>query len=453
MLLRHVRSRADKEGRRTVEYVSARPGSPLRGEVAVPGDKSLSHRAVLFAATATGTSRLEGVLDSEDVRSTIAAVRALGAGIDLEERTDGSLSVSVTGWGEQGPRDPGEPIDCGNSGTTARLLLGLLAGWDVQVTLTGDASLSKRPMGRVIDPLTTMGASFESAGGTLPLTVRGGDLSAIEYASPIASAQVKTAILLAGLRADGRTTVREPARSRDHTEMLLPAFGVPVGRDLASCAAWVDGPARLRAADVAVPGDPSSAAFIVAAGLLVPGSRLTITGVGLNPTRIAFLDVLERMGAEVTLQPTTPAGAEPVGSIHVRHTDDLRATVVHGAEVPGLVDEIPVLALLATQAHGTTRFEDVGELRVKESDRLAAIIDGLTILGASACAEGDTLVVEGGARLKGGGLRSMGDHRLAMTWALAGLAAASPVNVGGFEAVHVSYPGFVADLTALGAGS
>lgn len=434
-----------------MDYVSARPVAPLTGEIAVPGDKSLSHRSVLFAAMAQGTSRLTGVLDSNDVRSTIGAVRVLGAEVRVEEAPDEALAISVTGWGDTGPVAPDTPIDCGNSGTTARLLLGVLAGWDVEVTLTGDASLSKRPMERVTGPLDAMGASFQSTGGTLPVTVRGGELTAIEYESRVASAQVKTAVLLAGVRAHGRTVVREPARSRDHTELLLPAFGVPVGRDLVAHSAWVDGPVLPTATDIVVPGDPSSAAFIVAAGILVPGSHLTVTGVGLNPTRIAFLDVLERMDADVRVQPSASAGAEPVGTIHVGYSGSLRSTVVHAEEVPALVDEVPVLALLATQAEGPTRFEGAGELRVKESDRLAAVIEGLTALGASAHAEGDTLIVEGSADLKGVTLASRGDHRLAMTWALAGLVSAFPVTVTGFEAVDVSYPRFAADLVALGA--
>lgn len=439
-----------------MEYVSKRPTAPLTGEIAVPGDKSLSHRSVLFAAMARGTSRLTGVLDSDDVRATIAAVRALGTDVRVEEEPDGSLSVSVTGWGDNGPVAPGRPIECGNSGTSARLLIGVLAGWDIEVALTGDVSLSRRPMERVTAPLAAMGASFESAGGTLPLRVLGGGLDAIEYESPVASAQVKTAILLAGLRAHGRTTVREPAPSRDHTELLLPAFGVPVGRDTTTRSVWVDGPATPTAADIIVPGDPSSAAFMVAAGILVPGSRVTIPGVGLNPTRIAFLDVLDRFGADVRLEPSASAGAEPVGSIHAAHAAHgaaLHSTVIHAAEVPALVDEIPVLALMATQAEGATRFEDVGELRFKESDRLAAIIEGLVALGGSARAEGDALVVEGPTPLNGTTLDSKGDHRLAMTWALAGLVAESPVTVTGFEAVGVSYPRFAADLAVLGAAS
>ncbi|MBW6468657.1 MAG: 3-phosphoshikimate 1-carboxyvinyltransferase [Coriobacteriia bacterium] len=436
-----------------MQYLSTRSDRPLAGEIAVPGDKSLSHRAVLFAAMAEGTSRLAAVLDSEDVRASIAAVRALGANVDITAAGDRGLELTVTGWGAEGPRTPDVPIDCGNSGTTARLLLGILAGWASEVTLVGDESLSKRPMGRVTDPLARMGASFESPTGTLPVTLRGGGLKGIDYVTPVASAQVKSAILLAGVQASGRTTVREPASSRDHTELLLPAFGVPVGRDSAARAAWVDGPATVRASDITVPGDPSSAAFIVVAGLLVPGSRITVSGVGLNPTRIAYLDVLDRMGADIRIQPTEAAGAEPTGTVHVGYTPELRAVVVRAAEVPALVDEIPVLALLATQAAGETRFEDVGELRVKESDRLAAVIEALTLLGASARAEGDTLVVQGPSELRGTGLDSHGDHRLAMTWALAGLAADGPVTVSGFEAVDVSYPSFSADLAALSANS
>jgi len=436
-----------------MEYVSSRPYGPLVGEVSVPGDKSLSHRCVLFAAMAEGTSHLRNVLNSEDVHSTIEAVRALGSTVEEDLRADGALDLTVTGWGERGPRTPSGPIDCGNSGTTARLLLGVLAGWDIRVTLTGDESLSRRPMDRVTGPLALMGASFESASGTLPVTVHGGTLSRIEYDTPVASAQVKTAVLLAGLRAPGRTLVREPAASRDHTERLLPAFGIDVGRESAAREAWVEGPAVPHSADVRVPGDPSSAAFMVAAGLLVPGSRLTVRDVGLNPTRIAFLDVLERMGADIAISPEPDAGAEPVGSIHVAHTPELTATVVRHEQVPALVDEIPVLALVATLAHGTTRFEGVGELRVKESDRLTAVIEALTALGGSARAEGDDLLVTGPGVLGGGVLDSRADHRLAMVWALAGLAASAPVTVTGFEAVNVSYPGFAADLAGLSAPS
>lgn len=428
----------------------SRATAPLAGAIRVPGDKSLSHRAVLFSAMAEGTSRLTGVLDSEDVRATVGAVSALGAVVDLAEQPDGSLAGSVTGWGTRGPRTPDAPLDCGNSGTTTRLLLGVLAGWDVTATLTGDSSLSRRPMRRVTGPLESMGARFDSGEAvTLPLTLHGGALSPLDYASPVASAQVKSAVLLAGLRAHGRTRVTEPAASRDHTELLLPAFGVAVGRDEAAHAAWVDGPAALTACDLDVPGDPSSAAFLAVAALLVPGSRVELPGVSLNPTRVGFLRVLERMGAAIEVEPEPSAGAEQVGRITVTQGASLEATVVAAEEVPSLVDEVPVLALAATLAHGTTRFEGVGELRVKESDRLTAVAEGLSALGATVRSGEDWLEVDGVAGLRGATLPSLGDHRLAMVWALAGLAASEPVTVTGFEAVAVSYPGFVADLEAL----
>ena len=425
--------------------------SPLGGRIGVPGDKSLSHRAVLFAAMAAGTSVLSGVLDSADVRSTISVVRALGAGIEFVEAPTGSLVVSVTGWGAFGPRTPDNSLECGNSGTTARLLLGVLAGWPGPFTLTGDESLSRRPMGRVTIPLGEMGASFDPADGTLPITVSGVPLAPIIYESPVASAQVKTALLLAGLRAEGRTVVRESALSRDHTERLLPAFGVTVGRDILQSSCWVDGPVTPVAADVIVPGDPSSAAFLVAAGLLVAGSKIVIEDVALNPTRIGFLHVLDRMGAGVRITPAGMEGTEPVGSITVEGTGGLTATTITPDEVPSLIDEVPVLALLATQATGVTRFEGVGELRVKESDRLEAIAAGLTALGARVTAGPESLVIEGPTPLGGANLSSLHDHRLAMTWALAGLIAADPVTIAGFEAVAVSYPRFLDDLAALGA--
>lgn len=430
------------------------PGSaPLRGELAVPGDKSLSHRAVLFAAMAEGVSQLTGILDSEDVRSTIGAVSALGACVDLRVAQDGSLAGSVTGWGSRGPGTPDAPIDCGNSGTTTRLLLGMLAAWPVTATLVGDASLSRRPMLRVISPLERMGATFSYAeGGTLPVTVKGtGSPLALDYDSPVASAQVKTAILLAGTRAKGMTRVVEPSLSRDHTERLLPAFGVQVDVDQQACSATVTGPAVPVAFDVDVPRDPSSAAFPVAAALLIPGSEISLPGVSLNPTRVGFLRVLERMGADIEVRDRVVAGAEPSGTIVARYSAALRSTVVRPDEVPSLVDEVPVLALVAAHAEGTTRFEGVGELRVKESDRLAAIVDGLSALGADVHAEGDTLLVSGPSVTGSATLDSLGDHRLAMTWALAGLSGSGEVTVTRFEAVSVSYPGFADDLAGLGA--
>lgn len=429
------------------------PGSPpLRGTVHVPGDKSLSHRAVLFSAMAQGTTRVGGVLDSADVRSTIAAVRELGAHVDLAEQEDASLAGSIRGWGSSCPAAWEPVVDCGNSGTTVRLLMGVLAGWPITVTLTGDESLSRRPMRRVTEPLERMGATFQTAeNGTLPITMHGvARLSPIDYDSPVASAQVKTAVLLAGLHANGRTSVTEPALSRDHTERLLPAFGVHVELDPARHYAAVEGPVELVAADeIVVARDPSSAAFLVVAGVLVPGSKIVLPGVSLNETRTGFLRVLERMGAQVEVVPWPETGAERVGELVALHTPSLVGTTITPDEVPSLVDEIPILALAAAFASGETRFEGVGELRVKESDRLTAIVDGLTALGATATAEGDTLVVRGPSTLHAATLDSLGDHRLAMTWAVAGLLSDGAVEIERFEAVDVSYPRFSADLEAL----
>jgi 3-phosphoshikimate 1-carboxyvinyltransferase len=425
---------------------------PLNGSVRVPGDKSISHRAVLFSAMSDGPCGLAGVLDSEDVRVTIDAVRMLGATVEEQGSDERGLTLEVTGWGSAGPVRPSGAIDCGNSGTTARLLLGTLAGWDMEATLTGDVSLSARPMRRVTEPLAAMGARFRaSADDTLPVTVRGGELRAMRYESPVASAQVKSAVLLAGVRAYGRTIVVEPAPSRDHTERMLPAYGVGVGRDCGEGCVWVDGPETLHCTDVEVPGDPSSAAFLVAAAVIVPGSAVELPDVALNPTRTGFLRVLARMGARVGAVPTRNAGAEPIGCITAEHGGALVATTVTASEVPSLVDEVPVLAVVATQAQGTTRFEGVGELRVKESDRLAAIGAGLTALGATVRSGDDWLEIDGPTRLNGCDLDSLGDHRLAMAWAVAALISDGSVGIERWEAVAVSYPRFEADLESLGA--
>lgn len=433
-----------------VDAVVIAPTSPLRGVVRVPGDKSISHRAVLFAAMASGSSQLTGVLDAADVRSSIAAVKAAGAVVGEVARGDGSLDVTIEGWGLEGPRPPAGSIDCGNSGTTARLLLGVLSASPFWFKLKGDASLSSRPMERVADPLRRMGARVSlSAAGTLPATVEGGELHAIRYESPVSSAQVKSAILLAGVGAEGRTVVIEPAPSRDHTERLLPAFGVGVGRSREERSCWLEGPVTLTASDVQVARDPSSAAFVMAAALMVADSEVSVPGVALNPTRLGFLRVLERMGARVEEVPTGACGAEPAGTITVGHGAGLRAVTVSAEEVPSLIDEIPVLAVVATQARGTTRLEGVGELRVKESDRLEAVTSGLRALGATVRSGPDWLEVDGPAALTGAALDSLGDHRLAMAWAVAGLSASSPVTVARWEAIDVSYPGFAADLETL----
>lgn len=425
---------------------------PLSGAVRVPGDKSISHRSVLFSAMAEGTSHVSGVLDSADVRSSIGAVRALGAEVNLEKQPDGSLAGDIRGWGGLGPSQPEGAIDCGNSGTTVRLLMGVLAPWDITVELTGDDSLRRRPMRRIVAPLELMGARFAPEGATtLPLSITGTrGLAAISYDSPVASAQLKTAILLAGIFAAGTTSVREPAPSRNHTELMLPGFGVDV--EAAPGEASVAGGQSLHACDVDVPGDPSSAAFMACAAALRPDSAIDIENVSLNEARIGFARVLERMGADITLKPTGSAGEEPCGTISVSYVEHLHSCEVVGREIASLVDEIPVLALVAAHAEGTTVFHEVGELRVKETDRLAAILEGLSKLGVRAWAEGDDLHIEGKPGLvapEGLVFDSLGDHRLAMTWSLVGFTGAHPVSIRDFEAVRVSYPGFRADIERL----
>ena len=425
---------------------------PLSGAVRVPGDKSISHRSVLFSAMAEGTSHVSGVLDSADVRSSIGAVRALGAEVNLEKQPDGSLAGDISGWGGKGPSQPEGAIDCGNSGTTVRLLMGVLAPWDITVELTGDDSLRRRPMRRIAAPLELMGARFAPEGATtLPLSITGTrGLAAISYDSPVASAQLKTAILLAGIFAAGTTSVREPAPSRNHTELMLPGFGVDV--EAAPGEASVAGGQSLHACDVDVPGDPSSAAFMACAAALRPDSAIDIENVSLNEARIGFARVLERMGADIALKPTGSAGEEPCVTISVSYVEHLRSCEVVGREIASLVDEIPVLALVAAHAEGTTVFHEVGELRVKETDRLAAILEGLSKLGVRAWAEGDDLHIEGKPGLvvpEGLVFDSLGDHRLAMTWSLVGFTGAHPVSIRDFEAVRVSYPGFRADIERL----
>lgn len=425
---------------------------PLLGSAHVPGDKSISHRAVLFSAMAEGTSRLSGVLDSEDVRSSVRAVQQMGAQVSLEKMADGSLAGGVTGWGASGPTQPVEPVDCGNSGTTVRLLMGVLAPWDIEVTLTGDDSLRRRPMRRVTGPLMKMGARFSPAGQeTLPLTVHGTrSLKAIAYDAPVASAQVKTAVLLAGLSAQGTTRVQEPAPSRNHTELMLPEYGAQT--TAASGVAEVKGPVTLRACEVRVPGDPSSAAFLACAAALVPGSAVQIEDVSLNPARIGFLRTLEQMGVDASRRSVGSAGKELSGIISVQYCENLHGCVVPADKIASLVDEVPVLSLVAAHARGITVFRGIDELRVKETDRAAAIVDGLAILGVDAWIDGSDLYIEGNPDLRipeGVVLDSGRDHRLAMTWALAGLVGGVAVRVADFESVAISYPTFLSDVYAL----
>ncbi len=427
------------------------PG-PLTGTCTVPGDKSISHRAVLFSAMAEGTSRLSGILDSADVRASIAAVQQLGATVDLKKQPDGSLAGTITGWGTEGPVQPTAPIDCGNSGTTARLLMGVLAPWDREVTIVGDESLSKRPMRRITAPLMKMGVSFSPAGAeTLPIVEHGTPhLRAITYDSPMASAQLKTAVLLAGVYADGITEINEPSISRNHTELMLPEYGVET--TAGDQTARVKGPAVMHAADVSVPGDPSSAAYLVCAACLKRGSDIAVQNVSLNTARTGYLITLERMGADVFSQRTGLAGKEPVGTIKVQNVPRLRGCEIPGHKIASLVDEVPVLSLVAAFAHGVTVFRNVEELRAKESDRLDAIVTGLGQLGVDAWTEGDDLFIEGQPDLQvpeGLVFDARGDHRLAMTWSLIGLVGSKPVSVTDFDSVDVSFPDFLEEMERL----
>ena len=423
----------------------------VRGSVKVPGDKSISHRAVLLSAMAEGTTRLSGVLDSLDVRSTIDAVSALGAKVNLTKQADGSLAGGITGWGKAGPVQPNGPIDCGNSGTTARLLLGVLSPWNIEVELTGDASLQARPMRRITAPLMKMGAQFSPSGKeTLPITVHGGKLDAIEYETPAPSAQLKTAVLLAGIYANGTTTVNEPAESRNHTELMLPQFGV--NTTAAARTASVTGPAELKACEISVPGDPSSAAYIAAAAILKRGSAVQIEDVSLNTARIGFTRTLERMGADISVSRTTNAGKEPVGMVQACYTPTLRGCEIPADKIVTIIDEIPLLALCAAFAHGVTVFRKVTELRFKECNRIEAIMEGLHKLDIEAWCHGDDLFVEGCPNLQvpsGITFDSHGDHRLAMTWGLLGLIGNTSVNVKDFSSISVSFPTFIDTFTRL----
>jgi 3-phosphoshikimate 1-carboxyvinyltransferase len=415
---------------------------PLRGRIRVPGDKSLSHRALLLAALAHGRSRITGLATGDDVARTRSAVAALGVG------ADGDV---LTGGGPAALHEPEGVIDCGNSGTAVRLLAGLVAGIPGLTVLVGDASIARRPMGRVAEPLRAMGARIDGrAGGTLtPLVVRGGDLHGTRHELAVASAQVKSALLLAGLRADGETTVVEPAPSRDHTERMLASLGAPIRVDAAARSVTVRAPdAPWAGFEFTVPGDPSSAAFWIVGALVVPGSEVTVEHVALNPARIGFVDVLVRMGARIEVVPTGETMDEPVGDLHAT-SSTLRGTVVAGDEVPRVIDEIPVLAVAAACAEGVTEFRDAAELRVKESDRIATVHEELSRFGVGVEARPDGLVVRGAERLTPAEVRSHGDHRIAMAAAIAGLTAAGDTRVGGFDGVASSYPTFVDDLVRL----
>ncbi|MEO8451140.1 MAG: 3-phosphoshikimate 1-carboxyvinyltransferase [Gemmatimonadota bacterium] len=418
----------------------------VHGEVVVPGDKSITHRVLLIAGLIRGTSRIRGALTSFDARSTGRFLRKLHVGVsalraDSEVRVQGSIR-----W-----RAPTGPIHCGNSGTTTRLGLGLLAAQPISVALTGDGSLRRRPMRRVTLPLVAMGAKVAPADReTLPLTIRGGRLRGIRWELPVSSAQIKSAVLLAGLAGGVEVSVREPGgRSRDHTERLLRGLGVSVEER----GGWIhlSPPERLHPFEYEVPGDPSSAAFLVGAAVLAESGELVIRNVGVNPTRTGFLRVLERMGGRVGVVGERDQLGEPVADL-VARPSALRGTTVAADEIPGLIDEIPLLAVLAARASGTTVFHEVGELRVKESDRLALIAENLRSVGVLAEAQGNTLVIEGTDATPRGRIRTDGDHRIAMAFAVLGTVPGARVRVDDLACAAVSFPNFPAVLRRAGGG-
>ncbi len=445
------------------EVAVIRKASRLRGELRLPGDKSISHRALMLATLAAGESRIAGAGDGADVRSTAAVCAALGATVErtLDDET-GNAGYRVISPGADGLREPDADLDCGNSGTSLRLFAGILAGLPFRSVLDGDDSLRRRPVARIIEPLRSMGAVLHARSNDSlpPVTVVGRTpLQAVDIATPVPSAQVKSAILLAGLRAEGRTTVREAVATRDHTERMLRARGVPVvtgavGGVGGTVAISLEGGISVRAVSERVPGDVSSAAFWLVAAAIHPDAELTLRGVGVNPTRRAVIDILRSMGADIEEWPVEGGSdadvGEPVADITVR-SSDLRAIDFAPRDVAAAIDEIPILCLAASQASGTTVIRGAGELRHKESDRIAGTAEGLRALGARIDVDGDDLTIHGRAGLTGAATDSLDDHRLAMTFAIAGLVASGETSVGRPGSAAISYPGFFAELERVGA--
>lgn len=416
----------------------------LRGTLSVPGDKSISHRAVMFGSLAEGLTEVEGFLPGADCLSTIQCFQKMG--ISIEEKSPTSLLIH--GKGLQGLRKPDGILDTGNSGTTTRLISGILSGQDFETTLTGDASIQKRPMGRIIEPLSLMGASIESLKGNhcAPLRIQGRPLHGIHYTTKTASAQVKSAILLAGLYADSPTQVTEPALSRNHTELMLNSFGAQV--QTRGTTASIKPRPHLTGQKILVPGDISSAAYFLAAGCMIPDSEIQICGVGINPTRDGILRVLQMMGAQITIHPTESETAEPIADLLVK-TSELRGCTLKGDLIPALIDEIPIIAVMACFAKGTTIIKDAAELKVKESNRIDVMVKNLSAMGAHITATEDGMILEGGYPLHGALIDSCLDHRIAMSFAVAGLHADGETRILGAECVNISYPGFYRDLERL----
>ncbi|MGH1397993.1 MAG: 3-phosphoshikimate 1-carboxyvinyltransferase [Alphaproteobacteria bacterium] len=431
--------------------ITSHKASPLTGTLTIPGDKSISHRAIMFGALAEGTTTITGLLEGEDVLHTADAMRAMGAKITKD--TDGTWHV--TGIGAKGLNEPTAPLEMGNSGTSTRLLMGLVSGYPITCTFTGDASLSKRPMARVINPLTDMGASFEATNGDkLPLTTRGSQLTAITYPLPIASAQVKSAILLAGLNASGTTTVIETKPTRDHTENMLGGFGVEVktqeenGRKNISIA----GGQTLNACHINVPADPSSAAFPIAAAILTEGSDITIPNICINPTRTGIYTALEQMGADLEWLNKRTEGGEPVADLRVRGTGPLNAITLDPELVPAMIDEFPIFAMVAASASGTSIMTDLAELRVKESDRLLMVAQGLKACGVSLEMGEDSLTIHGNGKPPTGGatIKTALDHRIAMAFTILGGTTTEPVTIDDSRPIATSFPNFINLMNGLG---
>ncbi|WP_342535471.1 3-phosphoshikimate 1-carboxyvinyltransferase [Lysinibacillus sp. FSL K6-1151] len=415
----------------------------LQGTLTIPGDKSVSHRSVMFGAIASGTTTVEGFLLGEDCLSTIDCFQKLGVQIEVE-----GTNVTIHSPGMDGWQEPTDVLYTGNSGTTTRLMLGILAGSSVHSVMTGDASIGKRPMRRVIDPLRQMGAHItgRADGQYTPLAIQGTKLQAIDYKMPVASAQVKSAILLAGLRAEGTTIVREMEVSRDHTERMLRQFGAQVEVD--NGVVSIEGGQSLSGTHVAVPGDISSAAFFLVAGAICEHSHVTLNNVGINPTRDGIVEVLEKMGATMTVTPNEDNQAEPTATIQMA-TSTLTGTTIEGDIIPRLIDEIPILALLATQAHGQTIIKDAEELKVKETDRITAVVTELKKLGAQIEATEDGMIINGPTPLKGASLRTYGDHRIGMMGAVAALISDGAVTLDDAQCIAVSYPSFFEHIEAV----
>ncbi len=414
----------------------------LHGELTIPGDKSISHRAVMFGALAQGTTRITHFLEGADCLSTISCFQAMG--IQIQKNKD---EVLVHGQGLHGLKAPKDILDVGNSGTTTRLISGILAGQDFTSQLTGDASICQRPMGRIITPLSMMGAQITSQNnnGCAPLTIQGGHLHGIHYQSPVASAQVKSCVLLAGMYADGPTSVTEPVLSRNHTELMLNYFGAQVTSE-GTTVSILPQP-DLKARDITVPGDISSAAYFIAAGLLVPGSEILLRNVGINPTRDGLLRVCQAMGGDITLLNVRNDG-EPTADLLIK-SSSLHGTDIHGEIIPTLIDEIPMIAVMAAFAEGTTVIRDAAELKVKESDRIQVMTDNLTRMGADVEALPDGMIIHGGKPLHGATIDSYKDHRIAMSFAVAGGICDGPLTITDGECVNISYPEFYTDLYSL----